>query len=295
MFKKLHILGITNKFGGNYQTVSLDTSLLPDNTLRYLFSGGYMQIFYPVTDASGQTQIVYLPLLENGLRYTDEFTIDKQKTPIVYFTCRDALRLYIYGCNSDLISCQIVVPNTFDFDVTCVGDITVTSYPNGEERTDTFSGLSGYNIYRNSNLEKGVTVSGNVTKLTNWTNDTFAALFGLYIKSDTLAQLSLGKSSKMSKLDLSYVPKLQVLEIWGERLVSLNILKNTELLMMNLHNCYKLSTIYTRAVNSQLARNVASYISGSQVKGVVYCRSTDEHYHYIEAAAQGAGWTIREV
>ena len=294
MFKKLDILHQFNLFGSDMQTVSLDTSLLPDNTLKYMWSGKMMQICYPVIN-NGKAESVYLPIKEDGLRYNDEFAIDKQKTPVVYFTCKDTQRLYIYGYNKDLISCRISIVQSLDFDVTCAGELIVKTCQYGKYYTDTYSNPNGEKIYKYSDAGKGAHLIGNVVKLTNWTNDTFAPLYGIYVNSDTLAWLALGKSSMMKQLDLSRAPKLQILEIWGESLQTLDISQNILLTSLSLYRCNKLFEIYTRAINNTVAGVIANFIENSGRTGVIHCRKSDAYYSTIQAAAQGAGWTIYDL
>lgn len=278
------------------QTVSLDTSTLQSNTVRYMWSGVLLQMCYPEINSDGTVRNVFLPIQKNGLRLNDQFDIDRTKTPVVYFTCHNTQRLHVFNPDIDLIQCEILLPSSFyNFITTGAGDISIEyTKLNVGRTTQTYSNPSDTTIRLSGEPDiRGMIVRGNVTKMSNWTNDWMGGVPGFYPISDTLAWLALGNGNTMTQLNLSSVPKLQILELYMESLQTLDISNNPLLNILSLYQCNKLSTIYTKANNNAVATEIAAHISRVIFAGIVYCNPNDTYYSVIATAAQNAGWTIR--
>lgn len=308
-----HTVRPTCDKGGNLKTISLDTSLLQSDTVTYLWSGQQLQICYPETQPNGTIKSIYLAIQTNAFYQQRSFDIDRTKTPVIYFNCKNIQHLRIQTPKIDLVQNEIlfapvypsgsVLPYWQSFwipDISCDGTITVETYSHGKKIETTYTNLNHATITGATEFPYGIRIKGDVLRLSLYRqqpSDTPTRFGSILFNTAYLAQLELDECCRFAKLDLSTARNLRTIGLHTENILQeLNISNSLQMFSPALDGAPNLKKLLVSLKDSQAASYIAGYITrhpGSD--RTVYCRPTDTYYSVVETAAQNSEWNIEHI
>ena len=309
-----HTVRPTCDKGGNLKTVSVDTSQLQSNTVTFLWSGKQLQVCYPETQADGTIKTIYLSVQADAFYQQRTFDIDRTKTPVIYFTCKNVQHLRIVQTPQiDLIQNEVlfapafypqsILPfhQSFVFNkLSCTGTITVETYRNGQIETATYTDLNNATVVGSTEFPHGVRIKGDLYSINLYRNtpserpDKYGSIL---FNNAYMAYLTLDECCKFAKLDLSTARNLRTIYFDKENNIQLLDISNSkQMYSPSLDGAPNIKKLFVNASDSQAASYIAGYINrhpgGDRT---VYCRPSDAYYSTVETAARNAGWNIEQL
>ena len=194
------------------------------------------------------------------------------------------------------------------------GHIEIRTTKNGIARTEMYNNLINAAVAIQADANTTITIIGNVSTFIvdgvsyDITSIDVTHAYSLDVlglahsnisvldvsQNSLLRDLSVNQCVYLASLDLTGNAELQNLDCgYCNSLTDLDISGCLELTTLALYDCTQLVTIRTRAIDSNVANEVANIITqNTGLGGTVYLDSADPYYSVIETAAISAGWTV---
>ena len=201
--------------------------------------------------------------------------------------------------------------------ISCTGEIKVTTVKNGAQLVETYSDLDGETLSIQADANTQIVISGaEITACEIGENTTYTKISikntaitelncsSCYVltaldvsKNTALTQLNCNSCYTLTALDVSKNTALTQLNCSScYTLTALDVSKNTALTQLNCSSCAKLISISYPATNENVSTAVAGAITNADAAdGTVYTDSAATYYDTIATAATAKGWTIAQI
>lgn len=208
-------------------------------------------------------------------------------------------------------TCAVADPVIFP--LSC-GHIEIRTTKNGIARTEMYNNLVNAAVALQADANTTITIIGNVSMFIvdgtayDITSIDVTHAYSLNVlglahsnisvldvsQNSLLRDLGVNQCVYLTSLDLTGNAELQNLDCgYCSALTDLDISGCPELTALAIYDCTQLVTIRTRAIDSNVANEIANIITqNTGLGGTVYLDSADPYYSVIETAAIGAGWTV---
>ena len=179
--------------------------------------------------------------------------------------------------------------------ISCTGEIKVTTVKNGAQLVETYSDLNGETLSIQADANTQIVISGaEITACEIGYNTTYTKIS---VKNTALTQLNCNSCHALTALDVSNNTALTQLNCNScHALTALDVSKNTALTQLDCGSCTKLISISYPATNEDVSTAVAGAITNADAAdGTVYTDSAATYYNAIATAATTKGWTIAQI